>query len=152
MPNGFLSRRRVRVLADLRVRVYRRLERLAPAGLHAFRSGDLLARLVSDVDATQELFLRGIGPPLAAAVVAAGAVAAVWLLVSAPAGIVLAAGMAAGGVLVPWLAFARAGRSARRTAGARGGFAPALTACWPGRRPARVPATRRRWWPVCRRP
>src|SRR6185312_13740284 len=30
-----------RVLAGLRVRVYRRLERLAPAGLHAFRSGDL---------------------------------------------------------------------------------------------------------------
>ena len=99
-----------RVLADLRVRVYRRLERLAPAGLHAFRSGDLLARLVSDVDATQELFLRGIGPPLAAAVVAAGAVAAVWLLLSAPAGIMLAAGMAAGGLLVPWLAFARARR------------------------------------------
>src|SRR5499425_283964 len=31
-----------RVLAGLRVRVYRRLERIAPAGLHAFRSGDLL--------------------------------------------------------------------------------------------------------------
>ena len=41
-----------RVLAGLRVRVYRRLERIAPGGLHAFRSGDLLARLVSDVDAT----------------------------------------------------------------------------------------------------
>ena len=51
-----------RVLAGLRVRVYRRLERIAPAGLHAFRSGDLLARLVSDVDATQELFLRGRRP------------------------------------------------------------------------------------------
>jgi ATP-binding cassette, subfamily C, bacterial CydC len=116
-----------RVLADLRVRVYRRLERLAPAGLHAFRSGDLLARLVSDVDATQELFLRGIGPPLAAAVVAAGAVAAVWLLIAAPAGLMLAAGMAAGGLLVPWLAAARARRAARRTAAARGGFSASLT-------------------------
>jgi ATP-binding cassette, subfamily C, bacterial CydC len=116
-----------RVLAGLRVRVYRRLERIAPGGLHAFRSGDLLARLVSDVDATQELFLRGVGPPLAAAVVAGGAVAAVWLLLSAPAGIMLAAGMAAGGILVPWLAFARARRSARRTASARGGFSAGLT-------------------------
>jgi ATP-binding cassette, subfamily C, bacterial CydC len=116
-----------RVLADLRVRVYRRLERLAPAGLHAFRSGDLLARLVSDVAATQELFLRGIGPPLAAAVVAAGAVVAVWLLIAAPAGIMLAAGMVAGGLLVPWLAYARAGRAGRRTAGARGGFSASLT-------------------------
>ena len=58
-----------RVLADVRVRVYRRLERLAPAGLHGFQSGDLLARLVSDVDATQEVFLRGIAPPLTAFVV-----------------------------------------------------------------------------------
>ena len=116
-----------RVLAGLRVRVYRQLDRLAPAGLHAFRSGDLLTRLVSDVDATQELFLRGAGPPLAAVVVGAGAVAAVWLLVAAPAGIMLAAGMAAGGLLVPWLASARARRAGRRTAGARGGFSASLT-------------------------
>ena len=49
-----------RVLARVRVRIYRRLERLAPAGLAEFSSGDLLARLVSDVDATQDLFIRGI--------------------------------------------------------------------------------------------
>ena len=35
-----------RVLSDLRVRVYERLERLAPLGLPAFGSGDLLARLI----------------------------------------------------------------------------------------------------------
>ena len=116
-----------RVLAGLRVRVYRRLERLAPAGLREFRSGDLLARLVSDVDATQELFLRGAGPPLAALVVGAGAVVAVWLLVAAPAGLMLAAGMTAGALLVPWLAFARARRAGRRTARARGGFSASLT-------------------------
>ena len=50
-----------RVLAEVRVAIYRRLERLAPAGLAAFRSGDLLARLISDVDATQDLFIRGLG-------------------------------------------------------------------------------------------
>ena len=61
-----------RVLADVRVRVYQRLERLAPAGLREFRSGDLLARLVSDVDATQDLFIRGIAPPLTAFLVGAG--------------------------------------------------------------------------------
>ncbi len=58
-----------RVLGDIRVAIYRRLERVAPAGLAAFRSGDLLAALVSDVDATQDLFIRGIGPPLAAGLV-----------------------------------------------------------------------------------
>ena len=74
-----------RVLADIRVAIYRRLERLAPAGLAAFRSGDLLAALISDVDATQDLFIRGIGPPLAAMLVGAGAVT-VCLLILAPAG------------------------------------------------------------------
>ena len=74
-----------RVLADIRVAIYRRLERLAPAGLATFRSGDLLARLISDVDATQDLFIRGVGPPLAAALVGAGAVTA-CLFILAPGG------------------------------------------------------------------
>jgi len=115
-----------RVLADVRVRIYRRLARLAPAGLHEFRSGDLLARLVSDVDATQEVFLRGIAPPLTAFLVGAGAVTA-CLLILAPAAGVLAAGLLAAGVLVPWLAAARARLAARRSAPARGEFTAAFT-------------------------
>ena len=51
-----------RALADLRVSSYARLEPLAPAGLPAFRSGDLLARLVHDIDSLQDLLLRVIGP------------------------------------------------------------------------------------------
>ena len=51
------------ILADIRVRAFQRLERLAPAGLRTLAPGDLLARLVSDVDATQDLFLRGVVPP-----------------------------------------------------------------------------------------
>jgi ATP-binding cassette, subfamily C, bacterial CydC len=115
-----------RVLADVRVRVYRRLERLAPAGLAAFRSGDLLARLVSDVDATQDVFLRGIAPPLTAVLVGAGAVTACLLLL-APAAGVLAAGLLAAGIVIPWLAAARARLAARRTAPARGEFTAAFT-------------------------
>jgi thiol reductant ABC exporter CydC subunit len=114
-----------RVLADVRVRIYRRLARLAPAGLHEFRSGDLLARLVSDVDTTQEVFLRGIEPPLTAFLVGAGAVTA-CLLILAPAGGVLAAGLLAAGVLVPWLAAARARLAAQRSAPARGEFTAAF--------------------------
>ena len=51
-----------RLLADLRVQVYQRLERLAPAGLPAFRRGDLLARIVQDVDSLQDLVIRVIPP------------------------------------------------------------------------------------------
>ncbi len=114
-----------RVLARVRVAIWRRLEVLAPAGLPAFRSGDLLARLVSDVDATQDLFIRGVAPPLAAALAGAGAVLACLILV-APAGLLLAAGLVAGGVLVP-LAALRAGQAAARgVAPARGRFGAAF--------------------------
>ena len=115
-----------RVLADVRVAIYRELERLAPAGLAAFRSGDMLARLVSDVDATQDLFIRGIAPPLTAALVGAGATTAV-LLILAPAAGVLAAGLLAAGVLVPLTAAASGRHAARRAAPARGELGAALT-------------------------
>jgi thiol reductant ABC exporter CydC subunit len=115
-----------RVLADVRVAIYRRLERLAPAGLAAFRAGDMLTRLISDVDATQDLFIRGIAPPLTAALVGAGATTAV-LLILAPAAGVLAVGLLAAGVLVPWVTAAAARRAARLTAPARGDLGAAVT-------------------------
>ncbi len=115
-----------RVLADMRVAMYRRLERLAPSGLLAFRSGDLLARLISDVDSCQDLFIRGIAPPLTAVLVGAGAVT-VCLLVLAPAGGVLAIGLLAGGVAVPWLSAAADRRARRRASPARGELAATIT-------------------------
>jgi ATP-binding cassette subfamily C protein CydC len=115
-----------RVLVEVRVAIYRRLERLAPAGLAAFRSGDLLARLISDVDATQDLFIRGLAPPLAGALVGAGAVAAT-LLILAPAAGLLAVGLLAGGILVPWLAARSARRAAQRTGPARGELGATIT-------------------------
>ena len=115
-----------RILADFRVRAFQRLERLAPAGLRTLRSGDLLARLVSDVDATQDLFLRGVAPPLTALVAGAGAVIA-CLLVLPPAGVALAVGLLAAGALVPWLAAARARRAGQRLAPARGEFTARFT-------------------------
>ncbi len=82
-----------RVLALTRVAIWRRLAALAPAGLPAFRSADLLSRLVGDVDATQDLFIRGLGPPVAAALAGAAAVIACLMLLG-PAGALLAAGLA----------------------------------------------------------
>jgi ATP-binding cassette, subfamily C, bacterial CydC len=115
-----------RVLADVRVSIYRKLARLAPAGLTAFTSGDLLARLVSDVDATQDLFIRGLVPPLAAALVGAGAVLA-GLLILAPAGAFLAVGLLAAGIAIPVLAALTARGAARRLAPARGQLASTFT-------------------------
>ena len=86
----------------------------------------MLTRLISDVDATQDLFIRGIAPPLTAALVGAGATTAV-LLILAPAAGVLAAGLLAAGVLVPLAVAASARRAAQRTAPARGELGAAVT-------------------------
>ncbi|MEU3792133.1 thiol reductant ABC exporter subunit CydD [Streptomyces fructofermentans] len=109
----------LRMLADTRVAVYRRLERLAPAGLRDTRRGDLLSRLVADVDALQDYWLRWLLPAAAAAVVSAGSVGfTAWLLPEA--GAVLAAGLLTAGVGVPLVTGAVARRAERRLAPARG--------------------------------
>ncbi|QQM42057.1 thiol reductant ABC exporter subunit CydD [Streptomyces liliifuscus] len=109
----------LRMLADTRVAVYRRLERLAPAGLRTARRGDLLSRLVADVDALQDYWLRWLLPAAAAAVVSAGSVGfTAWLLPEA--GAALALGLLAAGVGVPLVTGPVARRSERWLAPARG--------------------------------
>ncbi|MEV7783811.1 thiol reductant ABC exporter subunit CydD [Streptomyces sp. NPDC088106] len=116
----------LRMLADTRVSVYRRLERLAPAGLRGARRGDLLSRLVSDVDALQDYWLRWLLPAGAAAAVSALSVGfTAWLLPEA--GAVLAAGLLAAGVGVPLLTGAVARRAERRLAPARGVLSTRVT-------------------------
>ncbi|MDX3113406.1 thiol reductant ABC exporter subunit CydD [Streptomyces scabiei] len=112
----------LRMLADTRVAVYRRLERLAPAGLRTTRRADLLTRLVADVDALQDYWLRWLLPAGAAVVVSAGSVAfTAWLLPEA--GAVLAAGLLTAGVGVPLVTGAVARRAENRLAPARGALA-----------------------------
>jgi thiol reductant ABC exporter CydC subunit len=108
-----------RVLADLRVTVWAKLERLAPVGLPAFRSGDLLARLVSDVDVLQDLLLRVIPPYVVAVVVGGSVVLLVGSLLPA-AGLVLMALLLLGATVVPAVTRSLAGRSESRTASVRG--------------------------------
>lgn len=61
-----------RVLSQIRVKFYQGLEPLAPARLLNFRSGDLLSRIVADVEIQQNLFLRVIAPTLVAILVLIG--------------------------------------------------------------------------------
>ncbi|MGD3105249.1 thiol reductant ABC exporter subunit CydD [Streptomyces sp. YGL11-2] len=108
-----------RMLADVRVAVFRRLERLAPAGLKERRRGDLLSRLVADVDAVQDYFLRWLLPVGAALLVGAGTVGfTAWLLPEA--GAILAVGLLLAGAGVPALSGALARRAERQLAPARG--------------------------------
>ncbi|MFF4156841.1 thiol reductant ABC exporter subunit CydD [Streptomyces sp. NPDC001678] len=109
----------LRVLAELRVSVYRRLERLAPSGLRDTRRGDLLSRLVADVDALQDYFLRWLLPLGAAVLVGAVSVGfTAWLLPEA--GAALAVGLLVAGPVAAALSGAVARRAERRLAPARG--------------------------------
>jgi thiol reductant ABC exporter CydC subunit len=109
----------LRSLARIRTRFYERIEPLAPAQLEGYRRGELLNRMVGDVDALQGLYPRGVGPPLVAAVAAGASVVAAATVLPAAAAI-LAAGLLLGGVAVPILAWALARSAGRRQAAARG--------------------------------
>jgi thiol reductant ABC exporter CydC subunit len=109
----------LRALGRARARVFAAIEPLAPAQLADTRRGDLLARFVADVDSLQNLYLRGLEPPVVA--LAAGA-ASVGLagVVLPPAAIVLGAGLLLGATVVPAAAGALSRRSSAQQAAARG--------------------------------
>jgi len=58
------------LLARLRVWFYTALEPLAPARLMTYRSGDLLSRIVGDIETLQNFFIRAVSPPMVAIVIA----------------------------------------------------------------------------------
>ena len=67
-----------RLLGNLRSWFYARLAPLAPTLLESYRSGDLLSRLVEDVEELENLYLRAIAPVLVAAVVSGLALATLY--------------------------------------------------------------------------
>jgi ATP-binding cassette subfamily C protein CydCD len=58
-----------RLLARLRVWFYEKLEPLAPARLMEYKSGDLLARVIGDVETLENVYVRVISPALTAVLV-----------------------------------------------------------------------------------
>ncbi|MFI5769061.1 thiol reductant ABC exporter subunit CydD [Streptomyces sp. NPDC051658] len=116
----------LKMLAELRVAVYRGLERVAPAGLRRTRRGDLLSRLVADVDALQDYWLRWMLPAGTAVVVGTAAAGFIGRLLPA-AGAVLAAGLLLAGVGVPLVSSACSRHTERRLAPARADLATRVT-------------------------
>lgn len=109
-----------RGLTGLRVRVYEGLERMAPRG--AFSGGDLLARLVGDIDAALDLPLRIVLPWAQAALVAAGTVAFVAYVLPQD-GLALGLVAIATLTLAPWVAARLARRFEHRIAPQKGELA-----------------------------
>ncbi len=107
-----------RQLADLRSFLYARLEPLAPAGLAGDRSGDLLSRLVADIDRLGDVYLRVFAPFAVAA--CASLVMAGTLAFFVPwAGLALFAGLALAGLAVPAASLALGARPSREVVAIR---------------------------------
>ena len=120
-----------RGLTGLRVTIYERLERLSPVGLMRFGRGDLLARLVADVDAALDLPLRVVLPWVQAALVSAATVAFLaWLVPGA--GLALGVVLVMGLVVVPWLVARIAARAERRLAPTRGALSASVVSSLDG--------------------
>ena len=115
----------LRVLSDLRVRLWETLVRAGPVVSRRLRTGDLLARLTNDVDAQQDVLVRALVPAAAAAVVGLGTVTALGILLPA-AGAALAAGLVGAGLLAPACTVWAGRRAARRDAAARGALTGAV--------------------------
>lgn len=114
-----------RVLGGVRSRVVGRLEELAPAGV-SLRSGDLLTRLVLDVDAVLDLWLRVLLPVVVAAVTATATVALLVILLPVAGG-AAALAVVVGCTVVPWVTATAARRAEQAIAGARGAVAAGAT-------------------------
>lgn len=93
-----------RLLAQLRVWFYKRLEPLSPARLQDYRSGDVLQRAIGDIETLENFYVRVLAPPLSAILITAGTG---WFvgLVDWRLGLVLAGGLLAGGAGISLLAF-----------------------------------------------
>jgi len=110
----------LRILAGLRVWVYQRIEPLAPAGLEAYASGDLLSRIRADIDSLDTFYLRLLAPLVTALGGSLLFVLFLWRFSGSVALATLGLLALAGGVLpllVHWLGQAP-GRRATRTAAA----------------------------------
>jgi ATP-binding cassette subfamily C protein CydC len=91
----------LRLLTGLRVWFYRQIEPLSMLDLH---NGDLLARLRSDIDTLDHVYLRLVTPVVVGLVCLAGAVAVMWLY-SPGVAVANLAVLGVAGVALPGLAY-----------------------------------------------
>ena len=108
-----------RLLRNIRVWFYSRLEPLAPARLLDFRTGDLVARALADVETLENLYVRVLAPPLTALLVAAGTCLVLILNRASAAAIPLASLFLLAGFVVPLSARFFARRPGARMIGDR---------------------------------
>ncbi|MGP1907641.1 thiol reductant ABC exporter subunit CydC [Metabacillus sp. JX24] len=88
------------ILKDVRASFYEKLEPMVPRIFNTYRSGDLLSRIVGDVENLQNFFLRVFYPPVVFLFVFLSTIAFVSFY-SVPIAIMLLAGMVLTGMVIP---------------------------------------------------
>ncbi|MDF1487285.1 thiol reductant ABC exporter subunit CydC [Tessaracoccus caeni] len=106
----------LRMQGALRLKVY---DKLASTTLIGRRRGDLLTRVVADVEAIQDLVVRVI-IPIASATLVIATTTVLLSLINLPSALVLLATAILGGVLLPWWAQRASLRADEATIDARG--------------------------------
>jgi ATP-binding cassette subfamily C protein CydC len=121
----------LRIARDLRVWLFARMLSLSPGQLSRLRAGDLLARLLGDIDAVDGLLVRAVGPLLALAL-AALALAGFAFAVDPLLGGWIALSAAAGAALASWRATHRQQREETELAQERAGLRASLHELYEG--------------------
>lgn len=125
------------ILSDLRTTFYKRLEPLAPGIFAKYRSGDLLARIVGDVESLQNTFLRVVYPPIILVLVFLCTIFFVSFF-SLSVALVLVFGLLLTGFIIPgWFAY-REQRFARTVRARRGELSTEVTELFQGYRDLKI--------------
>lgn len=93
----------LRLLSNIRVWAYEKVEPLAPALTGIYRSGDILNRLIADIDILDNAYLQ-ILTPASVALFSGIGMLAFAMFISPPAGWIDLGLLLTVGVLLPWLA------------------------------------------------
>jgi len=108
----------LRLTARLRVEFNRRIEPGAPANLQSRRSGDLLSRVMGDLETLENFYVRVVAPVVVALVVTLG----MSLILGGylpEIGLIMAGGLLVNGFLLPGITLLASRRTIQRLTGSR---------------------------------
>ncbi|WLR48353.1 thiol reductant ABC exporter subunit CydC [Halobacillus litoralis] len=115
----FSHRATFTILSNLRLAFYKKLEPHAPRIFQKYRSGDLLSRIVGDVESLQNFFLRVYYPPVVLVIIFLGTIVFTSIF-SISVAIVLLLGLVVTGLLIPAWYTVKQRKLASRVRQARG--------------------------------
>lgn len=103
----------LKLLSELRVWFYQKVEPLAPAGLQEYSSGDLLQRSISDIETLENFYVRVVSPVIVALIAGTGVS---WFIgiTFTPLSWILAGGLVVNGLILPGLLFLLNKKNSRR--------------------------------------